>query len=76
MLNFYITICDKNPEVLILDSGVLGTRSYLQINREYDRPLIIFVKCDRISKKSAQHLWRISLKFKYEINLLQKDHTM
>ena len=51
VLNFYVTICDKTPEVVILDCYLLGARSNLRINLEYDSPLIIFVNCDWIFKK-------------------------
>ena len=47
ILYFYVTIRDEPPEVVVLGSDVLRTRSYFLLNRNRDRPLIVFVKCYR-----------------------------
>ena len=46
MFGFYVNILNKTPEVMILDIGVLHTRSYLLRNRACNHPLILFVKRD------------------------------
>ena len=72
MLDLYVTISNKTMEVLILEPDVLGTRSHWQRNRECNCPLIIFVKCDWIFEKTAQHPLGVSLKLQYELDLLHK----
>ena len=62
IFNLYVTICDENPEVMILDRDVLHSRSNLQINRECDRPLIVF---DCMFENTAQYLRGVSLKLEY-----------
>ena len=73
-LNFYVTICIKNTEVVILDFDVLGTRSHFWNNRKCDRPLIIFVNCYCIFKKTAHYLISVPLNFDYILNLLHNNH--
>ena len=53
MFYIYVTMCDKNPEVMILDINVLCARSNLRWNREYNLPLIVFIKCDWILGKDC-----------------------
>ena len=73
MLDLYVTIHEKTPEVMILDCNVLRTRLHLLSNHKCDRPLIIFVDCDWFFEKTVQHLWCVSLNLKYELNLLHKN---
>ena len=72
MLDLYITIRDKNPEVMILDRNLIRTRLHFWINRERNHPLIIYVNCDWIFKKTAQHRRSVTLKLGYELNFLHK----
>ena len=74
MLHLYVTIRDENLEVVMLDRNVIGARSNLRSNRECDRPSIIFVNNEYLFKNTAQHLRSVSLKFKYELNLLHNTY--
>ena len=72
MLNIYVTICKETLEVVIIDSNLLGKRSHLRSNHNFDHPLIVFVNCNWFLENTAQHLWIISLKFKYKLGILYK----
>ena len=74
MLDLYITIYDKTPEVMILDYNVLRTKSHLLRNREFDHSLIIFVDCNFIFENTAQLRQGFSLNIEYELNILYKTH--
>ena len=66
MFDLYVTICDKNLEVMILDHDVLRVRFLLLRNCECDCLLIDFVKCGWIFEKIAQCRLFVSLKIDYE----------
>ena len=68
MLDLYVTIWDKTLEVMTLYRHVFCTRLHFHRNCECDSLFIIFVNCDYIFKNTAQHLWGVSLKMKYELN--------
>ena len=46
MLDFDANVSDKNLEVMIFDSDVIGTRSHLWSNHEFYCPFIVFMNCD------------------------------
>ena len=46
MLDFYVTIREETPEVVILDCEVLSVRLHLRCNCGCNLPLILFVNCD------------------------------
>ena len=75
IFDFYITICDKTPEVMILDSNVLLTKSYFWRNRDCNKPLIVFVNCDLVFEKTEQYCRCISLNFEYKLNFLRNTHS-
>ena len=74
MFDLYVTICDKNMEVMILDHDVLHVRSYLQRNHECNRPLNFFVNYDWLFENTAQYHPGVSLNLEYKLNLLHNTH--
>ena len=75
MFNLYVTIHDKNPEVIILDIDVFFVRFNLQSNCKFYRPLIVFVKCDWLLENNSHHRQGVSLNLGYELNVPHKTHN-
>ena len=77
MIYFYITICDKTLEAMLLDSHVLRKRSHLQVNCKCDRSLIVFINhysCYWIIENTTQYHQVISLNFEYKLYFLHNSH--
>ena len=51
MFDLNLTICDKTMKVMIFDCNILGMRSHICSNHDYNCPLIVFVICDWFLKK-------------------------
>ena len=58
-----VTISNKTMEVMMLDRNVLGMRSHLWSNCEFNRPSIVLMNCDYFFGNTSQHLRSVTLKF-------------
>ena len=74
MLNFYDSVGRDALEVVVLYCGVLRARLNLRGDCEHNHTLILFMKNDRLFKKTGLYLWDVIFKFKHEGNFLHRNH--